>query len=336
MAATLAYRLAMDGLTILWHDDARRIRSEWMTRFSPSGATLIVDHEGGIGFWDSARGVLRRFVDADHLRRFSTAGHLVFVGQGDTLIALSTEDGSEVWKATLPAAPVGRLDADVYAADEQDVVLHRHSDLVIALSMRTGRERYRLSGSVALHDRDVFLLRDTNGVTLRAVELGGAIVTLVGVRDGSFALSPDRRWLAVHEYAVTLWDLTTCTVRHTWSVEHTFSGFWFRDDSAALVVTSYQTQQSGNQDWNAEEIFDVTTGNCLASTGWWDQDAEPSPPRELAPGVVRQGDLLRVDGAPIPLPDTAVVCVAESGAVFIARRVKGHIELAAVTRATPG
>ncbi len=320
------------GPTVLWRDDARRIRSEWKLRFSPSGATLIVDHEGGIGFWDAARGVLRRFVDADHLRAFSATGHRVFVGKGDTLIALSTEDGSEVWRATLPGTPVGRLDADVYAADEQGVVLHGHAEVVLALSMRTGRERYRLSGTVALHDREVFLICDATGATLRAIELGGAIVTLPGLRDGQCALSPDRRWLAVHDDGVTLWDLTTGAPRHTWSVEHTFNAFWFRDDSAALIVSSYQTQQSGNQDWNAEQIFDVATGSSLGSKGWWDQDAEPAPPHELAPGVVRQGGLLRVDGAPIPLPDKAVVCVAESGAVFIARPVKGRVELAVVRR----
>lgn len=316
--------------TILWRDDVRRIRSVWMTRFSPSGATLIADCEGGIAFWDTARGAIRRFVEADHLRAFSSTGHRVFAGQGDTLIALSTEDGSEVWRATLPGTPVGRLAANVYAADEQGVVLHGHEEVVIALSMRTGRERYRLSGTVALHDREVFLIRDTSGATLRAIELGGAIVALPGFPAGQCALSPDRRWLAVHDHHVTLWDLTTRTPRHRWSAEHTFSWFRFRDDSAALVVSSYQTQQSGNQDWNAEESFDVTTGDCVGSKGWWDQDAEPASPRELAPGIVRQGDLLRVDGAPIVLPDKAVVCVAESGAVFVARPVQGRIELAVV------
>lgn len=316
--------------TVLWRDATRRIRSEWMTRFSPSGATVIVDHDGGIGFWDTARGELRRFVDADHLRAFSRAGHRVLAGRGDTLIALSTEDGAEVWRVTLPGTPVGRLDADVHVADDQGVVLHGHADVVIALSLRTGRERYRLAGRIAHHDREVFLLRDAAGASLRAIELGAAIVTLPGLREGECVVSPDRRWLAGHHDGVTLWDLTTGAPRHRWSVEHTFNSFHFRDDSGALVVSSYQTQQSGNQDWNAEEIFDVTTGARLGSRGWWDQDAEPSPSHELAPGVVRQGGLLRVQGEAFVVPDQAVVRVTEPGTVYIVCPVQGHLEVAAV------
>ena len=71
--------------SVLWRDDTRRIRSRWMTRFSPSGATLIADCEGGIAFWDTARGEIRRFVEAEHLRAFSVTGHRVFAGQGATL-----------------------------------------------------------------------------------------------------------------------------------------------------------------------------------------------------------------------------------------------------------
>ncbi len=323
------------GSVVHWRDDRRRIRTEWTTRFSPSGATLVVDHEGGIGFWDTARGVIGRFVEAGYLRAFSATGHRVFAGQGDQLIALWTEDGAEIWRATLTGAPDGRLDADVYPADAQGVVLHGHTraELVIALGMDDGRERYRLAGTLALHDRDVFLIRDANGVHLRAIETGARIATLPGLRGGRFALSPDRRWLAVHDHAVTLWDLTTGSLRHTRSPAHTFSGFAFRADSAALVITSYQTQQSGNQDWNAEESIDVSTGARLDEKGWWDHDAEPAAPREIAPGVLREGNRLRVDGTLIPLPDEAVVCPAASGDLFVASTAKGRVELFVLTPA---
>lgn len=313
-----------------WRDDARGIRSEWMTRFAPSGATVIADHEGGIGFWDVARGVLGRFVAAAHLRGFSATGHQVFAAQDDALIALAAEDGAEVWRATLPGAPAGRLDADVAADDDHGVVLHGHrsAQVVIAFGMDDGRERYRLPGTLALHDRDVALIRDAAGVTLHAIATGAALVTLPGIGDGRLALSPDRRWLALYQHDVTLWDLATGAQRHTWSVEHTFNGFRFRADSAALIVTSYQTQQAGNQDWNAEDVFDVATGRCLGSRGWWDQDAAPDPPDEVAPGIVRDGDQLRVGGVAIPLPDKAIVRVAASGAVYVASTARDRVELA--------
>ena len=333
-SALVADLTALDP-PVRWRDDARRIRSEWKTRFSPSGATLIVDHEGGIGFWDVARGVIGRFVEAEHLRAFSATGHRVFAGQGDTLIALSTEDGAEVWRATLPGVPDGRLDADVHAADAQGVLLHGHrsAQLVIALRLDDGRERYRLAGTLVLHDREVFLIRNANDVTLRASETGAEIVTLSGLPSGRFALSPDRRWLAVCDHKVEIWDLTIRTRRHTCSVEHTFCGFGFRADSSALEIRSYQTQQSGNQDWNAEAVIDVTTGKYLSSKGWWDQDAEPDVPREMAPGVRREGDQLRVDGTLMRLPDKAIVCAAASGALFVASTETGRVELWVLTPA---
>jgi outer membrane protein assembly factor BamB len=137
-------------------DDVRPVHFEWRTRFSPNGATLVVDHKGGVGFWDVARGAIGTFVDATELLAFFAKGARVLVRSGDSLIALSTEDGAEVWRVTLPH----NKDERAHVADDVGVLLvgQRSAGDVVALAMNDGRERYRLAGvRVAVHDRDVLV-----------------------------------------------------------------------------------------------------------------------------------------------------------------------------------
>ena len=298
--------------------DEHPVRADWSTRFSPSGATLIVEHRGGIGFWDVARGVLRRFVEVDDLLTFFDSGRRVIGRQGDTLIALATEDGAELWRITLP----GDLHDDLHAADANGVLLygHRAEKTVIALGMNDGRELYRISrATLVLHDRDVFLTRNAaKDVTLRAVDTGAELLTLPALGGDGYALSSDRRWLAVSNHSVAVWDLTTRTRRHTFAWSSSTGSFHFTDSTTLTMMWS-QTQQSGNQDWNGEQSFDLATGASLGTTGWWDNDAPSAPPDPLTAGV--------------RLPYKAIVCKAQTGAVHVATTASGRVELFELRRA---
>jgi len=274
------------------------VRHAWKTRFSPSGTTLVVDHEGGIGFWDVAAGAMRIFVEATGLLTFFAGGSRVLVRRGDSLIALATEDGTSVWQTDLPG---GNYD-DAYAGDELGLLLldQRAKGDVIALAMDDGRERYRLEGvRVALFDRDLFLTRTSkDGASLRSTATGAEISVLPTGRANSFAISPDHRWLAAYADDIDLWDLTTRTLHRTIAGANSFR---FREDSEALITHTWQTQQSGNQDWNSEDIYDVVTGARISSRTWWDYEV-PSAADELS-------------------------CETARGEVFVASTSGGHVEL---------
>ena len=274
------------------------VRHAWNTRFSQSGTTLVVHHEGGVGFWDVAAGAMRIFVEASALVAFFAGGSRVLVRRGDSLIALATEDGRTVWQIELPG---GNYDDD-HVADELSVLLldqHPRGD-VIALATDDGRERFRLTGvRVVAFDRDLFVTRTSaDGASVRSSATGAELFTLPTGRASSFAISPDHRRLAASDNDIAIWDLTTRTLHRTFSGA---GSFWFREDSAALITRSSQTQQSGNQDWNSEDIYDVVSGACISSRGWWDNEY-PSGPDELT-------------------FETA------SGEVFVATTRGGHVEL---------
>jgi len=274
------------------------VRHGWKTRFSPSGTTLIVDHEGGIGFWDVAAGAMRIFVEATGLLTLFAAGSRVLVRRGDSLIALATEDGTSVWRIDLPGSNYD----DAHVADELGVLLldRRDAGDVIALAMDDGRERFRLTGvRVALFDRDVFLTRTSaEGACLRSTATGAEILALATGRAERFAISPDHRWLAAYADDIDIWDLTTRALHRTITGANSFR---FREDSAALITHTWQSQQSGNQDWNSEDIYDVLTGACISSRGWWDNEVA-SAPDELS-------------------------CETASGEVFVASTRGGQVEL---------
>lgn len=275
-----------------------RLRYEWMTRFSPSGATLVVDHEGGVGFWDVARGAMRTFIECPPPLSYFAANTRLLVRRGDSLVALATEDGATVWQADLPRAEYEQA----HAADALGVLLvdPRSTGDVVALAMDDGRELYRLAGvRVACFDRDVFLTRtDADGVSVRSTATGVETASLATGRTNTFAVSPDRRWLAAYTDDIDIWDLTT-RARHR-TISPGASSIHFREDGALEVYTA-QSQQSGNQDWNEETAYDVVTGDVVHQKGWWDNEV-PSGPDELT-------------------------CTTASGETFVATTRSGELEI---------
>ena len=310
---TVIVDLAALAPGVRWRDDAHPVGYYASARFSPTGVTLVVGHEDGIGFWDTARGVIRTFADAARYMGTFASGCCVLGRHDDTLIAFAIEDGVELWRTELPR---GELES-VYAADEVGVVLVEQMTpaQIVALRIEDGARCYQLAGErVVLYDRDVVLTRTSasDGVRLRATETGAVSLELP-VQGDTFAISPDRRWLAACRGDIELWDLTTRTLHRTMTPRA--SSLSFRADSAALIARDSVTQQSGNQDWNVERIYDVATGACVSDRGWWDQDAEPAAPLELAPGIV------------LELPINPIVCRTEGGEVRVASVHGRRLEL---------
>jgi hypothetical protein len=297
-------------LQLVFRDDTRKVRYEFRTSFSPSCATLVVDHEGGIGFWDTTSGALRRFVEASmHLGSFA-GGRRVLVRQGDAVVALDTEDGSEVWRARVPHVECESLER----ADDVILLDQRFAGAVVALGADDGIVRHRYAGRVGFVDRDVFVLQTADVSSLRVAATGAELVTLP-VRAEAVAVSPDRRWLAAYRSDIELWDLGTRTLHRTLPGA---SSFRFREDSAALVTYESQTQQSGNQDWNIERVFDVVTGACIDEQSWWDQDRPPAPPAHIPPELVAQ------------VHWRAIIGRSPRGEVFVALTDKNGIELSSL------
>ena len=207
------------------------------------------------------------------------------------------------------------------------------------LGCEDGAERYRLLDiAVVATDREVFLARSPTGeLALRSVETGAVLQAFGAFGGEQYRLSPDRRWLATFDIYVSrvqVWDLTTQTLRHTLTPAD-ISTVTFREDSAALLFSGSQSAQSGNQDWNTEAVYDVQTGACLETKGYWDQDAEPTAPLAIAPGVTRDGDRLTVDGHILTLPTEAIVHVAASGRIVVASVSSQRLELHEVERRRP-
>jgi WD40 repeat protein len=307
---------------IRWRDDARAVG--WQTRLSPTGATLVTGHDDGISFWDTVRGTIRRFVQVDKLVAFFAAGSRVVARRGPELIAFATEDGAELWRTALP----GAWPEDIRAADTQGLLLHSQARTIVALDARDGHERYRLADAlVLLHDRDVLLTGNTaRDATLRAADTGAELLTLPALGGDRFALSSDRRWLAVHSGDVTVWDLSTRTKVHTLSADYSAS-IRFRKESTALEVTTSETPQSGNQDHYSQSVFDVATGVTLSNESWWENDSKPAPRHEVAPGVFRDDDELQVNGMTLKLPYEALVGQTASGEVVVASTRNQRVEL---------
>lgn len=310
-------------------DDAPAVDTGWRARFSPSGTTVVFGHDRALSFWDVTRGVLRRLVTVDRALTYFAGGSRVLVRIGDALAALDTEDGGEVWRITQPS----ESSEEAHVADEQGVLVHgdrgREGE-VLGLDARDGRARYRLDRlTLLVHDRDVFVTRNAAGDgALRSVATGEVRVTLPGLRGGHVAISPDHRWLAAHEYSTVLWDLTTGARAH--ELDSTAYSFRFREDSLALVATSSQSAQSGNTDTVWEEVYDVTTGQRIGSSTWDESGygSDPSPPQEIAPGIERDGDTLRIGEQVMPLPAGAIVCHTPRGELFAASLSPGkRVEL---------
>ncbi|MGZ3424379.1 MAG: hypothetical protein ACXVEE_41355, partial [Polyangiales bacterium] len=202
-------------------------------------------------------------------------------------------------------------------ADEAGVILldQRAAGGVVALGEGDGAVRHRHAGRVAFVDRDVFVLQTDDALSLRVAATGAEIVTLPVRRADAVAVSPDRRWLAAYSSDIELWDLTTRTLHRTLPGA---SSLRFREDSAALVTYAWQSQQSGNQDWNTERVFDVFTGACVDEQSWWDQDRPPAPPPHIPPELVPQ------------VHWRAIIGRSPHGEVFVALTDKNGIELRAV------
>ncbi|MCC6997188.1 MAG: PQQ-binding-like beta-propeller repeat protein [Deltaproteobacteria bacterium] len=314
-----------------WRDDARAAAGNHML-FSPSGATLVVDHQGAICFWDTARGHIRHSVAMDRVLTTFAEGARVLIRQGDDLCALATEDGAELWRTRLPGSPY----ADLRPCHPHGALLQSSDGAVVALAMADGRELYRLPDALLVaHAPDAFVTRNAaRDVSLRAAATGVALVTLPAVPGDGFTLSPDQRWLAVRGSDVTVWDLTTSTLRHTFTSDH-LPSLRFSADSATLIVFTWQSPQSGNSDWNNEDVYDLATGKCISSHDWYDSGSPPAPPRTLAPGVILGDGSLEVHGTTLPVPDPCVVHLAPSGNILVAAVQDGRVALYVLEPASP-
>lgn len=308
-------------------DDVPPVRTAWPTRFSPARTSVVFGHDRALSFWDVRRGVLRRLVPVDRALSYFAAGSRVLARTGEVLSALDVESGEEVWRITQP----GDSSEEAHPADDQGVLLYneRKSDgVVLGLDMGDGRVRYRLSGqTLLLHALEVFLTwRGSNAEgegALRDVTTGEVRLSLPGLRRGLCAISPDHRWLAVHQLTTELWDLTTGLRAH--ELDSTAYSFRFREDSLALIATSTQSAQSGNTDTVSEEVFDVTTGKRIGGSSWDEYGTgEDSPPVEIAPGIVQDGGTLRVGERALPLPASAAVCRTPGGQLFVAGLSTGN------------
>jgi WD40 repeat protein len=307
-------------------DDAHPVGSYPRPRFSPSGATLVVGHEDGIGFWDAERGVIRTFVDGvEDMGSFDT-GRRVLGRRGVTLHAYGSEDAAELWRTELSRGDFESM----RAADAGGVVLVAQSlptQRIVALDINDGTRRYEIADErLILCDGDVLLTGATDaGVVKLRASATGEVSLEIQTTASTFALSPDHRWLAAVASKLEVWDLKTGTLSRT--IESEARIVSFRDDSAAVIASDWQTQQSGNQDWNTEAIYDLATGGCISSRGWWDYDAEPSPPRELAPGIFLCDGHLRVHGTVVLLPIKPEVCRTERGEIVVASTHDQRVEL---------
>jgi len=152
---------------------------------------------------------------------------------------------------------------------------------------------------------------------------------LPGAGGHNFALSPDKRWLAIHDDDLHVWELAPATLRHTLSAP-TLPGLSFSADSRTLTVTGSQTQQSGNQDWNTVDSYDVTTGACVSSHGYWDSEGPATPARELAPGVLLHDQQLQLGAARLALPYQTIVARGPDGTIHVACTHRGRVELHAL------
>jgi hypothetical protein len=259
---------------------------------------------------------MRRFVEATmHLGTFA-GGRRVLARQGDVLVALDMEDGAEAWRTSLPAVSFESLDP----ADAVGVILldQRTGGSVTALGADDGAVRYRLAGAVACVERDVFVLQTADALSLRDASTGTEIVAVPVTRADTVAVSRDHRWLAAAWSDVELWDLTTRTRRRL--PGGSSLGLRFREDSAALITHSSQTQQSGNQDWNVECVYDVATGACLDEQGYWDQERPAGPPEHVPPELASQ------------VHWRALVARSPRGEVFVAKTDPHEVEVRVVRR----
>lgn len=308
-----------------WRDDARRPATNYPgLRFSPTGATLVVRHNNGMSFWQAAQGVMIRFVEGEQKGFFHQG---LLVRQGDSLVALSAEDGSELWRVTLP-----RAESESFSiADAEGVLLHDdHKRCLTALGLNDGQTRYSLRDTrLVLHDREVVVTESATGeLGLRAIETAAILVTLPDLRAngyrGPIAVSPDRSWLAHQHARVDLWDLKARTLRH--SVPDSGS-MRFRSDGALVFFTSV-SPQSGNTDTCTETVYDPATGARLSSRTWDEYGyGGPDIPREIAPGITATGSTLRIHDTDLQLPDEALAHCTPRGEIFVASTRTGRVEI---------
>ena len=149
----------------------------------------------------------------------------------------------------------------------------RPAKVVDAAHASDGRQLYALEGERAIMlDRDRFLARNDDGTaSLRRTESGELIVSLRGLsQELPYALSPDRRWLAAGCQPVQLWSLEEVSLRHSFDSGVT-TRLGFTPDSAALVVITIMTPQSGLQDEVTQRTFDVRTGHLIEERSWWER-----------------------------------------------------------------
>lgn len=310
-----------------WRDDALPVDEYSQGDFSPTGETLVVRHERHLSFWDVARGVIRCQVEACAVTVFDH-GASILARRGPVLVALAIENGAELWRTALLAGDR----ESVIAVDAARLLLHSE-ERIIVLGMDDGKERYRIEGeTIRVCQGEWLVTRTSTGdVMLRALDSGVAVVRLPALGGDSYALSPDRRWLAVQRNDLEIWDLTTGTRAVALQVSGSPS-FSFRSDSAALRTWRWQTQQSGNQDLLEEVMFDVPSGAVLDRSTTWENDLK-SDPSEVATGVVLDEQALRVDGVCLALPGHPIVARTRSGAVRVATVRVGRVELYELRRA---
>lgn len=315
-----------------WRDDAWPPDRDYSRlQFSPSGRTLVVRHRDGLGFWDVARGVLRRFVGA-RLVTFFAGGGRVLGRRGGALVALDAEDAAELWDVPVPRVALEIVEV----VDAEGLILRDDRDgTLVALGQDDGRERYRLHGvNLVLLSGDVFLARGATGEFGLHEVATGAMRSALPMPSGAshFALSPDRRWLAAWTDNVLVWDLTAGTVRHTIDPGWNISGLAFRADGA-LVISIRVIPQSGNTDSCSESVYDLATGACIESRSWDESSyAIDDTPREVAQGIVQDGPVLRVGGVDLPLP-AGSLARGTPGGVFVASTSSGRLELYQLCRA---
>lgn len=314
-------------------DDARLPEIRYpQLRFSSTGATLVVRHKNGMSFWNASQGVMIRSVEGEQKGFF---GRGVLVRQGDSLAAFATEDGCELWRVTLPKAEY----EDFCVAEAEGVVLHdKRERSLTALGLNDGQTRYSLDDTkLVLHDREVVVTASATGeLCLRAIETAAILVTLPDLRAGrdrgSFAVSPDRSWLAHQRYdEVDLWDLEARALRHT---VFDSGSMRFRSDGA-LVLYSSVSPQSGNTDTCSEAVYDPATGKCISSRTWDEYGYGPDIPYEVAPGIIATGSTLRIHDTDLQLPYECLAHCTARGEIFVASTHTGRVEIYELRRGVP-
>lgn len=314
-----------------WHDDTRPPETSYpRLRFSPTGASLVVRHKQGMSWWSTSQGVMTRFVEGEQLDWFDRG---VLMRHGDVLAAYSMEDGGELWRVDLPRAEYENF----HLAEVVGVLLHDdRKRRLTALGLNDGRTRYVLDDTkLVLHDREVIVTESATGeVGLRAIETAAMLVTLPDLRAdrymASFAISPDRAWLAHQHDGVDLWDLKARALARTLSDSGSMR---FRSDGGLVLYTSV-SPQSGNTDTCSESVYDPATGKCVESRTWDESGygGGPDVPRELAPGIVVTGSTLRVLDTDVQLPQGGLAHCTPRGEVFVASMRSGRVEIYALRR----